>query len=88
MTNLTRHITLPALAPLLFAVLAATPVEVLGCRNRGLLALVVAFASVFGALYAAIRSAQCSRRHDPRNLWWLATSLILMVPPVALLILA
>jgi len=32
-----RHILLPAFAPVLFLVIATTPVDVLGCRTRGLL---------------------------------------------------
>jgi hypothetical protein len=88
MQNLTRHILLPTLAPLLFFVVAATPVEFLGCRNRGLLALTIAFASVLCALYAAIRGANCSHRRDPQSTWWLLSLLILAIPPVALLVLA
>lgn len=88
MPNLTRHILLPALAPLLFLGLAATPAAVLGCRNRGLLALTIAFISVFCALYCAVMGVKASSRRDPRTRWWLASSLILAIPPVALLILA
>lgn len=88
MNNLTRHILLPTLAPLLFLALAATPVAVLGCRNRGLLALAIAFASVFCALYAAVKGAICRSRGDTQAKWWLASSLILAIPPVALLFLA
>ena len=88
MTKLTRHILIPTLAPLLFFAVAATPVALLGCRNRGLLALIIAFASVLCALYTAIKGANCRFRHDPSANWWLLTSLILAIPPVALLILA
>lgn len=88
MDNPTRHILLPTLAPLLFFALAATPVELLGCRNRGLLALAIAFISLLGALYAAARSAGCRARRDPQGTWWLYSSLILAVPPVALIFLA
>lgn len=88
MNNLTRHLLVPTLAPLLFFAVAATPVAVLGCRNRGLLALTIAFASGLCSLYTTVRSIQCSRRHDPRNIWWLFSSLLLAIPPVALLILA
>lgn len=86
--NLTRHILLPALAPLLFFVVAATPVEVLGCRNRGLLALTIAFASLFGAIYTSVKGAKCSRRRDPQSTRWLFSTLLLAIPPVALVILA
>lgn len=88
MNNLTRHILLPSLAPLLFFIIAATPVEVLDCRNRGLLALIIAFASLLGALFCTLHGAKDRSGRDPRSRWWLTTTLILVIAPVALIILA
>jgi hypothetical protein len=88
MTNFQRHIVLPALAPLLFFAVAATPVHVLGCRTRGLLALIIAFVSVLAGLFASIMGAKTRMKHDPSTRWWLASAVILVIPPIALLILA
>lgn len=88
MPNLTRHLLLPALAPLLFLMVVATPAAVLGCRNRGQLALAIAFTSVLVALYAAIMGSRCRLRRDPRANWWLISSIVLAIPPIALLLLA
>jgi hypothetical protein len=88
MTPLQRHVLFPALVPLLFLAVAATPVELLGCRNRGLLALGIALASALAGLYAAMRAATLRRRADPLSPWWLATAIILAIAPIALLILA
>lgn len=88
MTPLTRHLLLPLFVPIAFFLVALSPVQLLGCRNRGLLALAIAFASVLAGLYTAVRAANLRRRGDPEAQWWLATTLILIIAPIALLILA
>jgi hypothetical protein len=88
MTPLTRHILLPVFVPVAFFLVALSPVQLLGCRNRGLLALLIALASVLAGLYTAIRAGNLRRRSDPEAQWWLATTLILIIAPIALLILA
>lgn len=55
MGRLTRHVVIPAIMPVIFFSVAFTPVAVLGCRNRGLLAALVALASGFWALGAGGR---------------------------------
>jgi hypothetical protein len=86
MTPLLRHVLLPALAPVCFLVVAALPVELLGCRNRGLLALALALGSVIGGLGAAVRAARGAQA--PAARWWAATALILATPAALLLVLA
>lgn len=82
-----RHIIIPFLAPLLFFGVAATPVAVLGCRTRGLLAVIVALASVLTGIVPAFRALRGRRQNDPRSSWWAASALILSIPAIALLIL-
>ena len=60
-----RHILLPAIAPVLFLVIATTPVDVLGCRNRGLLAIAVAFLSVLAGLGSAVAGVRGRMKGDP-----------------------
>lgn len=88
MTPLQRHVLFPALVPVLFLAVAATPVDVLGCRNRGLLALGIAFFSVLTGLYAAVRAGKLRRTGNPEGQWWLATAITLAIAPIALLFLA
>lgn len=88
MTRYRRHILLPLLAPAVFLALAATPVEVLGCRNRGLLAVLVVFVSLLGALAAAFAGVRGRLRGRSGTGWWMITALILALPAVALLFLA
>jgi hypothetical protein len=88
MSRLVRHIVIPSLLPLLFFVVAATPVEVLGCRNRGLLAVAVTLVSALGALGATFAGARCRWHRDPTASWWAVTTLVLLVPVAAFLALA
>lgn len=88
MSKLLRHLVVPAVVPALFFLVASTPVQVLGCRNRGLLAVAVTFLGLAGAT-AAVYRVHAERRAGGRDiLWWTATALILMVPAVGLLLLA
>ena len=59
-----------------------------GGRTRGLLALLLAFASGLAAIGAAVMGLRGRMRGDRYALWWVASSLILTLAVVALLILA
>ncbi len=88
MTRKACHAVVPAIMPAIFFLIAATPVETVGCVTRGLLALVVALASGLAALGTAIMSARGRSRGDVYAPWWVISTLILTIPVVALLILA
>jgi hypothetical protein len=88
MTLIQRHILLPSIAPLLFFAVAVTPVQVLGCRTRGLLALAIAFISVLGALGLAFRALKGRMQGDPDTKWWIISSVILAIPAIGMLLLA
>jgi hypothetical protein len=88
MSLLQRHVILPSLAPLLFFALAATPVELLGCRTRGLLAVSIALVSVLAGLGAAIMAIKGRLKDDPQSHWWVGSALILASPAVGVLLLA
>lgn len=82
------HILYPAIMPALFFLIALTPVEVLGCRNRGLLAFLVALASVMAALACVVTALKGRLRGEADSERWIISTLILTIPVVALLILA
>jgi hypothetical protein len=88
MRHIIYHILLPAIMPAVFFRIATIPVEVLGCRTRGLIAVLIAFSSGLAALGTAFVSAKGRKRGDPSAVWWVASSIILAIPVVALLILA
>jgi hypothetical protein len=81
-----RHVVLPALAPAAFFLVASTPVEVLGCLNRGLMARAIAMVSVIGGLIFAVKGGVGRRRGDPRSHRWAISALILAIPPAAFVV--
>ncbi len=86
--RLARHVAIPAIMPALFFSVAFSPVAVLGCRTRGLMALAVASASGVWALSAAFAGAKARSRGDADASWWVIRSLVLTVPVVATLLMA
>jgi hypothetical protein len=87
MSNQTfRHILLPAFAPVLFLVVATTPVDVLGCATRGLLAVAIAFLSVLAGLVSAFIGVRGRMRGNPDANWWATSALILAAPAVLLIL--
>ena len=89
MTRPQRHLYLPALAPLLFFAVALSPVDWLGCRNRGLLAVIIALTAALlgvGCAVLALRSRLRDSTDDGR--WWALSALLLALPAVGVLLLA
>ncbi len=67
---------------------AAIPVETIGCRNRGLIGFFLALISGLASLTAVMVAFRGRLRKNERANWWLLTALILLAPVVALIILA
>jgi hypothetical protein len=88
MSLIQRHIILPFLAPLLFFAVAAMPVQTLGCRTRGLIAISIALVSVLAGLGAAIMAIKGRLQGGSHTHWWIGSALILAIPAVAILFLA
>ncbi len=82
------HVMFPLIMPILFFATASTPVEVLGCRTRGLIAVAIALVSGLAALGTAMMGARGRMKGTEGSIWWLGSTLILAIPAVALLILA
>lgn len=86
--RLARHVAFPALLPAVFFAVAFSPVAVLGCRDRGLLALLIALASGCWAMRAAFAAAKERARGDSDAFWWVISSIVLTVPVVAMIVMA
>lgn len=86
--SLTFHIIIPALFSILFFINAALPKTTLGCANRGIVAMAIAVASIMMALVTVIIGLKLRISKDPRSFWWIITTLILMIPSIALIYLA
>jgi hypothetical protein len=88
MKRIANHIIIPVMMTVLFFAVAWTPVEVLGCFLRGLIALLIALMSGLAALAAAIIGTKGRVRHDKNSIWWVLSTLILVIPVIAMIILA
>jgi len=88
MNRLISYILIPSIMPVLFFLIALSPVEVLGCRTRGLLALLVAFASGIAALVIAIKGTRERVKGDPNARLWMISTLVLVIPVIAMIIMA
>jgi hypothetical protein len=88
MNPIILHLMLPSILPALFFLVVSTPVEVLGCFTRGLIALLIAFIGVLGGLGAAIMGVKEKRTGGPKTNWWVLSALFLSSPAAALIFLA
>jgi hypothetical protein len=86
-SRIAAYVAAPSGVVALFFLIAATPVEVLGCRNRGLLAVAVVGVSLLASLGFAVAALAGRVRGRSGTGWWIASSIILAVPAVGLLIL-
>ncbi len=88
MNRLISYILIPAIMPAFFFLIALSPIEVLGCRTRGLLALLIAFVSGLAALVTAITGVKGRMRGDANSKWWIMSTLVLAIPVVAMIVMA
>jgi hypothetical protein len=88
MKRIAYHVIIPAIMPALFFVVASSPVEVLGCFVRGLIALLIALISGLAALATAAIGAKGRASQDKNSIWWVMSTLILVTPVIAMIILA
>ncbi len=86
MKHLLNHMVIPSIVPSLFFAVAATPVELLGCRNRGLLALTIALMGALLGLVTAAKGAKSKLRSNPNANWWMVSTFILAIPAVYILL--
>ena len=80
-----KHVVMPAVAPALIIGLYFTPVMVLGCRNRGLIAVSIALISAICAFITIGFGFSAKRKRDPIALWWILSAIIFTIP-LALLV--
>jgi hypothetical protein len=88
MKRIIYHIIAPALMAAIFFAVALAPVQVFGCRNRGLMALLIAFVSGLAAATTTVIARKKSSQGDKTAIWWMVAALILMIPVVALILVA
>lgn len=83
-----RYFIIPAIMPVLFFAVALSPVDLLGCQTRGLIALSIAFVSGLAGLGAAGMALKGRVKGEAGSERWIFTALILTIPVVAMIVLA
>jgi len=82
------HVFIPFLIAAVFFAIAFTPVEALGCRTRGLLALGVSLSSGLAGLGTGVMGLKKRVRGETDAVWWIASTAILTIPVIGMIILA
>lgn len=82
-----RHVGYPLIMTVLFFINAAVPATVLGCANRGWVALGIAFCSGIAALVTVGIALKGRISGEPESHWWALSTVVLTIPLIALLIL-
>ena len=70
------------MASIIFFAVAALPVELLGCYNRGLIAAIVALAAGILGIVAAGKAVKGKIRGDANSSMWMASALIFAIPAI------
>ena len=78
--HLLQNVLLPLVVPVAFLVIVATPVEVLGCRTRGLIAVIIALSGALAGLACAIKGLIGKIKGEPDTGRWMISTLILTLP--------
>jgi len=82
MKKIIKHIMIPAMVAVIFFAIAALPVELLGCYNRGLIAAVVALAAGVLGIVAAVKALMGKMRGDANSSLWMTSALIFAIPVI------
>ena len=86
MNRLTRHVLVPAVAPLAIVGLYFTPVTLMGCVNRGLVAVTIVLASLLAGIAAGVLGLRARAGNDASSSgWWMASAFILLLPALLVL---
>ena len=73
---------IPAMASIIFFAVAALPVELLGCYNRGLIAAIVALAAGVLGIVAAVKAVKGKIRGEANSSLWITSALIFAIPAI------
>lgn len=85
MNRVVKHILIPAIGPVAIVGLYLTPVSLIGCVNRGLLALAVVLISLVAGIVMGLVGLR-ARREDPQSRWWWIASMVILMVPALLVI--
>jgi hypothetical protein len=80
MSAFTRHSVIPSIAPLAVVGLYFTPVSLIGCVPRGLLALAIVFISLVAGIVIGMRGLRARMKGDSVSGWSIASMCLLALP--------
>ncbi len=86
MKRIALHLLIPAAVPAIFFVIASIPVEVIGCRNRGLMAFAVALSGAQAGVISVILGLIRRMRGDASSSWFILSTIILALPAIFLVL--
>ena len=75
MKTIKKHILFPASVTILFFTIASIPVDLFGCRNRGMIAALIALAGGLFGLAAAVRAVIGKARGERDSHLWVTSAL-------------
>ena len=84
MRTFLKHVVLPSVAPAAIIALYFTPVSLVGCANRGLMALGVVFAALIAGIAVGIAGLRARRDGGPTV--WFSVSIVILVIPALLVL--
>lgn len=88
MRKIAKHMIIPLIVPAIFFVVASLPVELLGCRNRGLIAALLAITGGILAIVAAVKALMGKVRGDSSTFLWMVSAIILSIPAIFIVLIA
>jgi len=86
--NTLGHILIPTLVTAVFFFVVSLPVELLGCRNRGLIAVLIAIVAGITGIVAALKAIIDKIRGDSNSYLWITSALILAIPGIFIVLIA
>ena len=88
MKKIITHIMIPAMVSVIVFAIAALPVELLGCYNRGLIAALVSIAAGVLGIVAAVKALKGKIQEDANSLLWMTSALIFAIPAIFIVLTA
>jgi hypothetical protein len=85
MSKTVKHIVLPIVPALAVIFLYFTPVDLLGCVSRGLVALAVVTVALLAALVTVGVGLSKRIKGEPDSAWWIVSTVIFTVPALLVL---
>lgn len=79
------HVLVPALTSAAIVALYFTPVSIISCATRGLLAFGVAVTALLAGVVTAAQAVRFARRDRERAGWWILSTIVFMLPAMLLL---